>query len=68
MSRFDLPRPAWPVHHDGKPLTRHEVATHDPALARRLTPSDLFAASLFDLGCSLNRVQAAQFAPPIFKR
>ena len=31
--------PEWPAHHDGKPLTRAEVAQHDPALALRFAPA-----------------------------
>ncbi len=58
MTSTHLPRasaPVWPSHHDGKPLTRNEIATHDPALARRLAPGESLAAHLFDLGVTLNR-------------
>ncbi len=63
MSTATQSRPVWPRHHDGKPLSRNEIAQHDPALARRLSPADGLAASLFDLGAALNRVAGAQASP-----
>ncbi len=63
MSTTTQSRAVWPRHHDGKPLSRTEIAHHDPALARRLSPADGLAAHLFDLGVALNRVAGAQASP-----